>query len=121
MTIFKRVSEAYLISYKYTLLWPGRLLGWWVAGLNGNITNSAPDWVGLGLGAEIGKKDENNIARKAVLNKVILELKGLEYECQVISENIGLPNVMYSKVTKSEIKCKITEADLNEKKVRNAK
>ena len=62
------------------------------------------------------EKDENNIARKAVLNEVIMELKGLAYECQVVSEKIGLPNVMYNKVTKSEIKRKITEAELNEKR-----
>ena len=49
------------------------------------------------------EKDENNIARKAVLNEVIMELKGLAYECQVVSEKIGLPNVIYNKVTKSEI------------------
>ena len=29
--------------------------GVWVVGLNENITNSVPNWVWLGLGAELGK------------------------------------------------------------------
>ena len=28
-------------------------MGGWVAGLFGNITNSAPNWVGLGLGLSL--------------------------------------------------------------------
>ena len=32
-------------------------MGGWVAGSNENITNSAPNWVGLGVGAELGKND----------------------------------------------------------------
>ena len=35
------------------------MVGWvggWVAGFNENITHSAPNWVGLGLGAELGNR-----------------------------------------------------------------
>ena len=34
--------------------WVSGWMGDWVAGLNENITNSAPNWVELGLGAELG-------------------------------------------------------------------
>ena len=46
----------------------GRVVGWvggWVAGSNENITNSAPNWVGLGLGAELG----NNLS---ILKEIFL-------------------------------------------------
>ena len=36
-------------------------LGGWVAGLFGNIANSAPNWVGLGLGAELGNNNGKKI------------------------------------------------------------
>ena len=34
-------------------------MGGWVAGLFGNITNSAPNWVGLGLGLSLAKRRKN--------------------------------------------------------------
>ena len=40
-----------MLHYGYTLLF--FMWGGWVAGLNGNIANSALNWVGLGLGAEL--------------------------------------------------------------------
>ena len=35
-------------------------MGGWVAGLFGNITNSAPSWVGLGLGLSLAKINNIN-------------------------------------------------------------
>ena len=61
-------------------------------------------------------KEGLNIAKCAVLNEVILGLKGLAYECRKISEKIGLPDVFYTKVSKYEIRRAIEEADFNEKK-----
>ena len=57
-----------------------------------------------------------SIAKVAVLNEVLLGLKGLAYECRKISEQIGLPDVMYTSVSKFEIRRAINEADHNEKK-----
>ena len=61
-------------------------------------------------------KEGLNIAKLAVLNEVILGLKGLAYECRKISDKIGLPDVLYTKVSKYEIRRAIEEADFNEKK-----
>ena len=47
-------------------------------------------------------KEGLNIAKLAVLNEVILGLKGLAYECRKISDKIGLPDVLYTKVSKYE-------------------
>ena len=61
-------------------------------------------------------KEGLDIAKVAVLNEVLLGLKGLAYECRKISEEIGLPDVMYTKVSKYEIRRAINEADQNEKR-----
>ena len=61
-------------------------------------------------------KDWNNIAKTAVLNKVLLGFKGLAYECKISSEKTGLPNVMYNNVTKVNIKLAIETANFQEVK-----
>ena len=65
---------------------------------------------------KIMDKEGLNIAKVAVLNEVLLDLKGLAYECRKISEQIGLPDVMYTSVSKYEIRRAINQADLNEKR-----
>ena len=61
-------------------------------------------------------KDWNNIAKNAVLNKVLLGFKGLAYECKISSEKTGLPNVMYNNVTKVNIKLAIETVDFQKVK-----
>ena len=61
-------------------------------------------------------KEEYNIAKMAVLNEVLLDLKGLAYDCRKISEKIGLPDVMFTKVSKHQIRYAIDRADFEEKK-----
>ena len=52
---FSYSRTTYLV---YNLLWSCNFIlfwvGWWVAGLADNITNSAPTKVGVGAGAELG-------------------------------------------------------------------
>ena len=61
-------------------------------------------------------KDWNNIAKNAVLNKVLLGFNGLAYECKISSEKTGLPNVMYNNVTKVNIKLAIEKVDFQKVK-----
>ena len=61
-------------------------------------------------------KDDKNIALRAVQNEMILGLKGLAFECDALANMIGIQNVIFNMVTKSEIKNAIKDADLNEKR-----
>ena len=45
-------------------------MGGWVAGLFGNITNSAPNWVGLGLGLSLAKSDEKKKKEISLFDRV---------------------------------------------------
>ena len=45
-----------------------------------------------------------------------MDLKGLAYDCRKISEKIGLPDVMFTKVSKHQIRYAIDRADFEEKR-----
>ena len=47
---------------------------------------------------------------------MILGLKGLAFECDALAHMIGIQNIIFNRVTKSEIKNAIKDADLNEKR-----
>ena len=73
--------------------------------------------------SKLMSKDDKNIALRAVQNEMILGLKGLAFECDALANMIGIQNVIFNRVTKSEIKNAIKDADLNEKraKMQNSK
>ena len=47
---------------------------------------------------------ESNITRRALLNEMFIEMKGLGYECKQMIEKMGLPDIMFNMVSKGEIK-----------------
>jgi hypothetical protein len=49
------------------------------------------------------------ICRRAVMNETILGAEGLGHECEVLTETIGLPNVVHTQVSKGDITNAILE------------
>jgi hypothetical protein len=54
-------------------------------------------------------KDDSNICKRAVMNETILGAEGLGHECEVLTETIGLPNVVHTQVSKGDITNAILE------------
>ena len=48
-------------------------------------------------------KHERNICRRAVINETLLGIEGLGHECKVLTDTLGLPNVMHNQVSKGDI------------------
>ena len=48
-------------------------------------------------------KHERNICRRAVINETLLGIEGLGHECNVLTDTLGLPNVMHTQVSKGDI------------------
>lgn len=49
-------------------------------------------------------RDESNITRRALMNKMFMGLKWLSYECRQLTEMVGLPDIMANTESKGEIK-----------------
>ena len=49
-------------------------------------------------------RDESNITRTALLNETFMEMKGLGCGCKQMTKKVGLPDNMFSMVSKGEIK-----------------
>ena len=60
-------------------------------------------------------RENSNITKRVLMSEVLMEdmqkvtIKGLAYECKSLSEELGIPNVVFNKVNKSTIK-QATEA-----------
>ena len=68
-------------------------------------------------------RDESNITRRALLNETFMEMKGLGCGCKQMTKKMGLPDIMFSMVSKGEIKQAIkcySRLDLKEE-VQNSK
>ena len=60
------------------------------------------------------EKDYSCIAKQVIYQEVINNIKGLAAECRAVCIDIGLPNLVYSNVTKMEIKSSISDKIENE-------
>ena len=70
---------------------------------------------------KIMAREDSNITKRVLMSEVLLEdmqnvtIKGLAHECKNISEELGIPNVVFNRVSKSTIK-QATEAKDKEEK-----
>ena len=49
-------------------------------------------------------RENGNITKRVLMSKVLLnDVKGLAHECMSLSEDLGIPNVVYNRVSKSTI------------------
>ena len=59
-------------------------------------------------------RDESNITWRALLNKTFMEMKGMGCGCKQMTKKMGLPDIMFSMVSKGEIKQAIKCLELKE-------
>ena len=61
-------------------------------------------------------KHESNICKRAVMNESLLGVEGLGHECKVLTDKLGLPDVMQTPVSKSDITDAILKLSCEETK-----
>ena len=72
--------------------------------------------------SKIMARENSNITKRVLMSEVLMEdmqkvtIKGLAYECKSLSEELGIPNVVFNKVNKSTIKQAIEAIDKKEKR-----
>ena len=70
----------------------------------------------LKFASKIMKRENSNITKRVMMCEVLEGINGLANECKIISEEIGLANVVTQSVSKGEIKRAICEKDKEEKR-----
>ena len=50
------------------------------------------------------QRENDNIAKRVIIAETMTDLQGLGYECKMLSENMGIPNVIEQIVPKNTIK-----------------
>ena len=72
--------------------------------------------------SKIMARENSNITKRVLMSEVLMEdmqkvtIKGLAYECKSLSEELGIPNVVFNKVNKSTIKQATEAIDKKEKR-----
>ena len=73
--------------------------------------------------SKIMARENSNITKRVLMSEVLMEdmqkvtIKGLAYECKSLSEELGIPNVVFNKVNKSTIKQATEAIDKKEKRI----
>ena len=69
------------------------------------------------------KKEGTNICRRAVANETILGVKGLDHECKVLADQMGLPDIRFNDVSKGDIKRAVLKhsRDLTKREVEDSR
>ena len=71
----------------------------------------------LNFVSKIMLRENSNIAKSVLCSEVLLkDVKGLAHECMSLSEDLGIPNVVYNRVSKSTIKQATESKDKEEKR-----
>ena len=70
----------------------------------------------LKFASKIMIRENSNITKRVMMCEVLEGINGLANECKIISEEIGLANVVTQSVSKGEIKRAICEKDKEEKR-----
>merc|ERR1711973_301842 len=76
----------------------------------------------LKFASKIMIRENSNITKRVLMSEVLMEdmqkvtIKGLAYECKSLSEELGIPNVVFNKVNKSTIRQATEAIDKKEKR-----
>ena len=67
---------------------------------------------------KIMMREDSNITKSVLMSEVLFnDVKGLAHECMSLSEDLGIPNVVYNRVSKSTIKQATEAKDKEEKRL----